>query len=74
MRGMTGRKGTGLMPLRGHSNIQGIGSKGVTPALKTAFAAAVERELGITYPQMPGWNTYESMVAAHEGGDTPPRS
>ena len=67
MRGMTGRKGTGLMPLRGHSNIQGIGSMGVTPALKTAFAAAVERELGMTYPQMPGWNTYESMVAAHDG-------
>ena len=67
IRGMAGRVGAGLMPLRGHSNIQGIGSMGVTPALKTAFATAVERELGIVYPSMPGWTTYESMVAAQEG-------
>lgn len=26
LRGMIGRKGAGLMPIRGHSNVQGIGS------------------------------------------------
>ena len=31
MRGMVGRPGAGLLPLRGHSNVQGIGSMGVTP-------------------------------------------
>ncbi|MCH8316722.1 MAG: molybdopterin-dependent oxidoreductase, partial [Planctomycetes bacterium] len=33
-RGMLGRPGCGLLPLRGHSNVQGMGSMGVTPKLK----------------------------------------
>ena len=31
LRGMVGKPGAGLMPIRGHSNVQGIGSVGVTP-------------------------------------------
>ena len=31
LRGMVGKKGAGLLPLRGHSNVQGIGSVGVVP-------------------------------------------
>ena len=38
-RGMVGRHGAGLMPLRGCSNVQGMGSMGVTPQLKDAFQA-----------------------------------
>ena len=34
LRGMVGRKNAGLLPLRGHSNVQGVGSVGVTPELK----------------------------------------
>src|SRR5690606_9738021 len=34
LRGMVGKPGAGLMPIRGHSNVQGIGSVGVTPRLK----------------------------------------
>ena len=34
MRGMVGKKHAGLLPLRGHSNVQGIGSMGFTPQLK----------------------------------------
>jgi hypothetical protein len=37
MRGMVGRPNAGLMPIRGHSNVQGIGSVGVTPKLKEAI-------------------------------------
>ena len=37
MRGMVGRPHAGLMPIRGHSNVQGIGSVGVTPKLKDAI-------------------------------------
>src|SRR5690606_28549760 len=37
MRAMVGRPGCGLMPIRGHSNVQGIGSVGVTPKLKEAI-------------------------------------
>src|SRR5262249_11288349 len=30
LRGMVGRPGAGLLPIRGHSNVQGMGSVGVT--------------------------------------------
>lgn len=33
LRGMIGRPAAGLLPLRGHSNVQGIGSIGVKPVL-----------------------------------------
>ena len=31
LRGRAGNPGAGLLPIRGHSNVQGIGSVGVTP-------------------------------------------
>ncbi len=34
LRGMVGRPHAGLMPIRGHSNVQGIGSMGVAPSLE----------------------------------------
>jgi molybdopterin-dependent oxidoreductase alpha subunit len=66
-RGFLGRPGTGLLPIRGHSNVQGVGSMGVTPALKQAFAAKLEERYGIRVPAEPGQHTYASMVAASEG-------
>src|ERR1043166_6010617 len=41
-RGWLGRPGAGLLPIRGHSNVQGVGSCGVSPTLKAAFAARME--------------------------------
>ena len=66
-RGWLGRPGSGLLPLRGHSNVQGIGSVGMTPALKEAFAAALESAYDITVPRDPGQDTYASMLAAERG-------
>ena len=63
-RGWLGRPGSGLLPIRGHSNVQGVGSVGVTPALKEAFASELERRFGITVPRDPGQDTYASMEAA----------
>ena len=37
LRGMVGRPDAGLLPIRGHSNVQGIGSVGVAPKLKDAI-------------------------------------
>ena len=65
-RGWLGRPGCGLLPIRGHSNVQGVGSVGVTPALKQAFAEKLA-ELYNIQPQPPGQDTYASMVAASEG-------
>jgi len=66
-RGWLGRPGAGLLPIRGHSNVQGVGSVGVSPALKAAFTEKLEARYGITVPEGGGQHTYASMVAAKEG-------
>ncbi len=67
MRGMVGRPGAGLLPIRGHSNVQGIGSVGVTPGLKKAVMRSLESEMGVTVPEKPGLDTMGCIVAAEEG-------
>ncbi len=66
-RGMLGGPGKGLMPLRGHSNVQGIGSVGVVPELKTPYLAALQKTLGVTLPSRPGLDTLACMEAARAG-------
>ena len=66
-RGWLGRPGTGLLPIRGHSNVQGVGSVGVTPVLKKAFAERLERLYGIEQREGVGMDTFRSMEAASEG-------
>lgn len=66
-RGMLGRSGCGLLPLRGHSNVQGIGSMGVTPALKQAVFEKIESDFGFAIPETPGLDTLECMHRAHDG-------
>ncbi len=66
-RGWVGREGCGLLPIRGHSNVQGVGSVGFSPALKKAFALKMEEAYGIPAAARPGLDTYPSMVAAEEG-------
>lgn len=67
MRGMVGKPGAGLMPIRGHSNVQGIGSVGVTPKLKSAIFENLESKLGVTLPTTPGRDTMECMEGATSG-------
>ena len=66
-RGWLGRPGCGLLPIRGHSNVQGVGSVGVTPVLKQAFADRMSELYGIEPAAAPGWDTYRSMQEAAEG-------
>lgn len=67
LRGMIGRPGSGLLPLRGHSNVQGVGSMGVTPALKEKVFASIEQHLGVSLPAGEGMDTLACMRAAHAG-------
>ena len=67
LRGMLGKPDCGLMPLRGHSNVQGVGSVGVTPTLKKAIVENYERRLGIAPPSSPGYDTMQCMLAAGRG-------
>jgi len=66
-RGMLGRPGRGLLPIRGHSNVQGVGSVGVKPQLQKAVLEALETKLGVTTPDSEGLDTMGCMIAAAEG-------
>jgi molybdopterin-dependent oxidoreductase alpha subunit len=65
--GQIGRPGAGLLPLRGHSNVQGIGTIGVKPVLPADVFAAIERSFGIALPRTKGFDTLAGIEAAHAG-------
>ena len=67
LRGMIGGEGKGLLPLRGHSNVQGVGSMGFTPQLKASVFAAIERELNVELPKQAGMDTLACVQAAAIG-------
>ena len=66
MRKMVGRPYAGLMPIRGHSNVQGIGSVGVTPKLKDAIFDRLQSHFGVELPTTEGLDTMGCMDAAHK--------
>ena len=67
LRGMIGRPNAGAMPIRGHSNVQGVGSVGVTPQLKQNILARFEQRLGVHVPASPGLDTMACMEASGRG-------
>ncbi len=66
-RGQVGKPGSGLMPIRGHSNIQGMGSVGVTPKLKQQIFDALQEHYGVQLPNTPGLDTLACMEGAANG-------
>ena len=64
---MIGRPGAGLLPLRGHSNVQGIGTIGVKPVLAEEIMARMEEAFGVTLPREAGYDTMAGMKAAARG-------
>jgi molybdopterin-dependent oxidoreductase alpha subunit len=56
-RGMIARPGAGLLPLRGHSNVQGVGSMGVVPNLKDEIRAKLEQAFDVALPNGNGLDT-----------------
>lgn len=67
MRGMVGQEGAGLLPIRGHSNVQGVGSVGVTPKLKDAVMKRLEEHFGARLPTEKGLDTLSCLEAAQAG-------
>ncbi|MFC7290579.1 FdhF/YdeP family oxidoreductase [Hirschia litorea] len=65
--GMVGRRGAGLLPLRGHSNVQGIGTIGVKPVLAKEIISKIESVFGIELPSRQGLDTMACMEAAYNG-------
>ncbi len=66
LRGMVGRPNAGLLPIRGHSNVQGIGSMGVTPKLKDAIFDRLQSHFGLELPTTAGLDTLACMEAADQ--------
>ena len=67
MKGSIGKEGTGACPVRGHSNVQGDRTVGITPRPKQDFLDALERHFGFSPPRAPGLDTVDAIHAMHQG-------
>lgn len=70
LRGMIAKPFAGLLPLRGHSNVQGIGTIGVKPVLADEVLNNIEQQLGLALPDKkdsPGLDTLACLEAADRG-------
>ncbi|NEW45097.1 FdhF/YdeP family oxidoreductase [Nocardia cyriacigeorgica] len=67
MRGMIGKPGAGVCPVRGHSNVQGDRTMGIWEKMPESFLAALDREFGITSPRANGFDTVNAIRAMRDG-------
>ncbi|WP_280402856.1 FdhF/YdeP family oxidoreductase [Nocardia carnea] len=66
-RGMIGKPGAGVCPVRGHSNVQGDRTMGIWERMPEPFLAALDREFGITSPRTHGYDTVDAIRALRDG-------
>ncbi|MGI5220880.1 FdhF/YdeP family oxidoreductase [Nocardia sp. CA-290969] len=66
-RGMIGKPGAGVCPVRGHSNVQGDRTMGIWERMPEPFLAALDREFGITSPRTHGYDTVHTIRALRDG-------
>ncbi|MBF6338343.1 FdhF/YdeP family oxidoreductase [Nocardia abscessus] len=67
LRGMIGKPGAGVCPVRGHSNVQGDRTMGIWEKMPAAFLDALDREFGITSPREHGFDTVAAIRAMRDG-------
>ncbi|KXJ65490.1 CbbBc protein [Achromobacter xylosoxidans] len=67
MRGNFGKPGAGICPLRGHSNVQGNRSVGITEKIDHTMFDHVEQTFGFRPPERPGHDAVEAMKAMAAG-------
>jgi molybdopterin-dependent oxidoreductase alpha subunit len=66
LRGMIGRPGAGLCPVRGHSNVQGDRTMGIVEH-PPQWAPAMGALLGVEVPAGPGFDTVDAIRAMRDG-------
>ncbi len=66
-RGLPGRPNRGLVPIRGHSGVQGGAEVGCLPKIDAATAARWSEVWGFQVPATPGWTTVEMVDASARG-------
>jgi formate dehydrogenase major subunit len=67
VRGDIGRRGAGLCPVRGHSNVQGDRTMGIWERPPAWFLDALSVEFGFEPPRADGFDTVESIHALLAG-------
>jgi len=67
LRGNIGRPGAGPCPVRGHSNVQGDRTVGITEKPAAAFLDALAAEFGFEPPRAPGADSVAALEAMHAG-------
>jgi molybdopterin-dependent oxidoreductase alpha subunit len=66
LRGNIGRKGAGICPLRGHSNVQGDRTVGITEIPSDALLGGLARVFGFRPPRNKGHNAIEAIEAIRD--------
>ncbi|MFD1803464.1 FdhF/YdeP family oxidoreductase [Mixta tenebrionis] len=61
--GQLGKKGAGLCPVRGHSNVQGNRTMGIDEKPSQAWLDALAKHFNFAPPRTPGHNTVEALEA-----------
>jgi molybdopterin-dependent oxidoreductase alpha subunit len=67
MRGMIGKPGAGVCPVRGHSNVQGDRTMGIWEQMPEEFLAALDSRFGITSPRTHGHDVVDAIRAMRDG-------
>jgi len=67
LRGNFGKPGAGICPLRGHSNVQGNRTVGITERPTDSFLKQIEDALGFKPPQTHGHDAVKAMQAMIDG-------
>jgi molybdopterin-dependent oxidoreductase alpha subunit len=67
MRGMIGKPGAGVCPVRGHSNVQGDRTMGIWEKMPEPFLTALDTEFGIRSPRRHGFDAVDSIRAMRDG-------
>ena len=67
LRGQIGRKGAGICPVRGHSNVQGDRTVGIWEKMSPEYLAALGKEFHFSPPEKHGFDTVCTIEAMHQG-------
>jgi molybdopterin-dependent oxidoreductase alpha subunit len=65
--GHIGKPGSGLCPVRGHSNVQGDRTMGIYEKPAPAFLQSLQNVFGFEPPQKHGYDVVEAIKAMYEG-------
>ena len=67
LRGNIGKRGAGLAPIRGHSNVQGDRTMGIWEKMPEPFRAALGQEFGFEPPADDGLDSVDTIRAMRDG-------